>query len=230
MHKTRLLTLILLTLCALTPLIAPAETYKVVAMKNCAPTYQGRPLAVGMTISDPKALRENWANASGSKYIKLQGQSDKKFHVITAKSAKSTKSTKSDQSFLATLWNSFIGQKKCSTRAPENELAGGLADNLAQTFYILIPNEPTDEPALQFASNLPPGSFLRCSYTLNGQTHAFDAPLRANAFQIPYSALPQLPPDTDRLPLRLTITYHSPTPNTPPTPLSTSTTLILLPE
>ncbi len=221
-YKIALLVLLFLSF---TPLGCYADTYKVIALKNCAPTYSGKPLEIGMSVSNPNLLKENWSKTKGSKYIKLQSQSDKTIHVITEQKSGQTSSK---EGFLSSLWNCFTGQKKCSTRAPENELSGGLGDNLSQTFYIIMPSDIPDEPALTFATNLEDGSILRCTYMLNGEAYTFDAPLSSNKFVFNYNSFPKPATDSDRLSLRFNVEYVSP--DGTEVPLTNSMNVILIPE
>lgn len=203
-----------------------ADTYKVIALKNCAPTYSGKPLEIGMLVSNPNLLKENWSKTKGSKYIKLQSQSDKTIHVITEQ--KKSAQASSNEGFLSSLWNCFTGQKKCSTRAPENELSGGLGNNLSQTFYIVMPLDTPEEPALSFATNLEEGSKLRCTYILNGETYTFVAPLFSNKFVFNYNSFPIPATDSNRMSLRLNVDYISP--DGTEVPLTNSMNVILIPE
>lgn len=227
MRKKRFIVALIATL-IIAPFVANADTYKVLAFRNCNPTYKGKKLERDMLISDPKLLKENWTDAQGSKYIKLEAQSDRAIHVLTPPKKGKIAAKKSDDGALTMVWDSFVSPKKCSTRAPENELAGGLADNLSRTFYVLIPQRPTDEVALKFASNLLSGSLLRCSYRRDGQSHSFDAPLIDGAFIFPYSVLPAPDPDSDRTIFRITVDYI--TPDSQQIPLTTSMILILISE
>lgn len=203
-----------------------ADIYKVIALKNCAPTYSGKPLEVGMLVSNPNLLKENWSKTKGSKYIKLQNQSDKTIHVITEQ--KKSGQTSSNEGFISSLWSCFTGQKKCSTRAPENELSGGLGDNLSQTFYIVMPSDIPNEPALTFATNLEEGSKLRCTYMLNGEAYTFDAPLSSNKFVFNYNSFPIPATDSNRMSLRFNVDYVSP--DGIEVPLTNSMNVILIPE
>lgn len=204
-----------------------ADSYKVIAFKNCNPTYNGLTLKVGMTVSDPKLLRENWNSSSGSKYIKLQSTSNKTIHVITEPSNK--KKQTSDDGFMTWLWNCFTGQRKCSSRAPENELYGGLSENLSQTFYVLIsPNSDEKEPTLKFASNLEEDSMLRFSCCYDNQSYTFYAPLISNEFVLFNKDLMIFSTEEARINLRMKVDYISPTGNE--YPITNSMNIILIVE
>lgn len=183
-----------------------AETYTVIAFKNCSPTYVGRPIQVGDKVSDPTKLKENWHTAKGSKYIKLQSKSDNKIQIITQPSH----SDKSDKdNFISWLWGCFSGQKKCSTRAPENELTGGLANNLSQTFYLLIPTDANEETDFSIASNLEEGAKLHCSYIYDNDEYNFIIPINNNAFTFSSKDFRTHLHGEDRIPLRINVEYLS---------------------
>lgn len=231
MHKTVFSSFHKIVLIVLLSLSFPlfeccADTYKVIAFKNCAPTYSGKQLEIGMLVTNPNLLKENWIKTKGSKYIKLQSQSDKTIHVITEQKKSGQASSK--EGFLSYLWNCFTGQKKCSTRAPENELSGGLGDNLSQTFYILMPLDIPDEPALTFATNLEEGSKLRCTYMFNGEDYSFEVPLSSNKFVFNYNSFPMPETDSDRMSLRFNVDYISP--DGTEVALTKSMNIILIPE
>lgn len=202
-----------------------AETYTVIAYKNCSLTYKGNPIQIGDKVSAPTNLKIHWVADKGSKYVKLQSTSDKKIQIITQPSQNNKAN---DESFLTWLWGCFSGQKKCSTRAPENELAGGLASNLSQTFYLLYSTDTSEKNSFSFASNLDEGSKLRCSYTFQGNNYAFDIPLIDNRFEFidKYFNIPIV--DEDRYVLRLNVEYISPDGNN--VHLTNSMNVILIPE
>lgn len=179
-----------------------------------------------MLVSNPNLLKENWTKTKGSKYIKLQNLSEKTIHVITEQ--KKSAQASSREGFLSSIWNCFTSQKKCSTRAPENELSGGLGDNLSQTFYIVMPVVISNEPALTFATNLEEGSKLRCTYMLHGETYTFEAPLFSNKFVLNYNSFPIPATNCNRMPLRLNVDYISP--DGTEVPLTNSMNVILIPE
>lgn len=219
MRKKIQLSLLLLAV----SLSSAAEAYKVIAIKNCAPTYDDAALTVGMTITDPKKLKENWGTASGSKYIKLQNLADKAIMVVTQPVA--TKK-KEEQGFFSWMWSCFSGQKKCSTRAPQDELSGGLAANMNQTFYVLMPADSAEVSSFAFASGLPAGSHLRCSYRLQGDARGFEVPLRDGKFEFTSRMFPT--PKADRTALKVNVNYISP--DGKETPLTNSMNVILIPE
>lgn len=184
-----------------------AETYTVIAFKNCSPTYVGRPIQIGDKVSDPTKLKENWHTTKGSKYIKLQSKSDNNIHIIT-QPIHTNKSSKDN--FISWLWGCFSGQKKCSTRAPENELTGGLANNLSQTLYLLIPTDTIEENNIAFASNLEEGSKLYCSYTFEGNKYDFIIPIDKHAFTFSSKLFRNHIHGDTRIPLRINVEYLSP--------------------
>ena len=202
-----------------------AETYTVVGFKNCTPVYNGKPVTAGVNNSDPARLKANWKDVKGSKYIKLQNTSTGEIHIISRPAAKNAKD---EEGFIDWLWSCFAGQKMCSTRAPENELSGGLANNLSQTFYMLLPESDAMPSALTIASRQPEGSLLLCSYKLDGKLHEFSVPLTDGAFVITSDRFAGVSSETERTVLRLTVEYRSPDGRT--VPLTDSMNVILIPE
>lgn len=202
-----------------------AETYTVVALKNCSPTYQGVPVKVGTRVSDPTKLKENWSSNSGSKYIKLQSVSDNSIQIITE--PQKSKNVKKE-GFLTSLWSSFTGQKKCSTRAPENELSGGLADYLSQTFYLLYSSgDSNSNHHFSIASNLDNNSKLLCSFVYQDKQYEFTVPISHNKFVFNTREFPiQL--EEDRCILRLNVDYISPSGQQ--VPITNSMNIILIRE
>lgn len=226
MYRTLTILLILTIAGFIHPIKICADTYKVVAYKNCAPTYRGKNVTVGTQISDPSQLKGNWSSAKGSKYIKIMSTSDNKTHIITAPAAGSGQST--DDNFITWLWSCFSSQKKCSTRAPENELTGGLSKNMSQTFYLLYPTDQNDDSTLSFASNLENGSKLKCSFKYKDVNYQFEVPLIDNKFTFTHKDFAIPISDDDRYTIRLNVIYESPSGQQ--TPLTNSMNIILIPQ
>lgn len=199
--------IIIVLLCIIYSLDLNADTYTVLAFKNCAPTYADMPVKVGDKVSDPSKLKGNWYTNNGSKYIKLQSIPDNKVQILTPPSH-SNKASK--ENIVSWLWGCFSGQKKCSTRAPENELTGGLANNLSQTFYMLIPTDTFEESNLSFASNLKEGAKLHCSYTLDNNSYDFIIPIDNHSFTFSSNLFRSHTQGDKRIALRINVEYLSP--------------------
>lgn len=123
-----------------TLLPAAADTYRISEIRGGSHSIDGVELRVGSTVSDLSRIVSQWDEDRGrSRYIKLYNMTTRRTQIIPAPPAK-----RSERGFWDKVVSYFSEIRKCSTRAPENELTGGLGESLSRTFYVMPGDADTD--------------------------------------------------------------------------------------
>ncbi len=142
----RLAAIIAIGLTSLIPVYA--DTYRISEIKGGSHSIDGVELHAGATVSDLSRIVSRWDEDHGqSRYIKLYNLTTHRTQIIPAPATK-----KSEPGFWDKVVTYFSEIRKCSTRAPENELTGGLGESLSRTFYVMPGDNDTD---IVIASRLP---------------------------------------------------------------------------
>ena len=127
---------------------AHADTYRISEIRGGSHSIDGVELHAGSTVSDLSRIVSRWDEDRGqSRYIKLYNLTTRRTQIIPAPVTK-----KSERGFWDKVVSYFSEIRKCSTRAPENELTGGLGESLSRTFYVMAGDADTD---ITIASRLP---------------------------------------------------------------------------
>lgn len=194
----------------ISPCTSKADSYKVLDFRNCQPTIANKPISVGNIIQDKNDLKPNPFSGSKSWYIKLQSTSTGKIYPISATTSdkRPNKTFKSNEaSSWDWIWSTLTGRKKCSTRAPQNELTVGIAQNLSQTFYLLYPYQNTTEYDIDFATNLKNGTSLLCEYQYYGVTYKFSMHITNGVYSLSAKYFEELDLNGERVTLRMHVDY-----------------------
>ncbi|MCM1349552.1 MAG: hypothetical protein NC338_09090 [Firmicutes bacterium] len=140
----------------------------------------------------------------------MQSTSTGKIHPLCSPSSSINATNKDDsENWLSWFWNSVTGQKKCSTRAPENELTEGLANSLSQTFYLIYPFDENNNSDVEFATTLDDGSLLTCEYKINNVTYSFEIPISNSRFTLSAKYFDGIALKDERTTLRVTVKCKS---------------------
>lgn len=157
-------------------LSAHADTYRISEIRGGSHSIDGVELRAGSTVSDLSRIVSRWDEDRGqSRYIKLYNLTTRRTQIIPAPAT-----GKSERGFWDKVVSYFSEIRKCSTRAPENELTGGLGESLSRTFYVMAGDPDTD---ITIASRLPvddsrrleasfntPSGIRRASFERRGET------------------------------------------------------------
>lgn len=186
MHKiNKIILSSILFLTAIIPTYVSADSYRVISIKGCTATLNDTIVREGTIVPENAKIKIEKINRSSSWIIKLQSTSTGKIHPLCSPSSTTSKTSNSNsESWVSWFWNSIIGQKKCSTRAPENELTDGLANNLSQTFYLFCQDDSDLNDSIDFATNLSDSTLLRCSYQWDNRSYMFDIPIINGIFSL----------------------------------------------
>jgi len=115
-----------------------ADSYEVLCVKGARLILNGKELSSGDRFDDRDAIVAEWSDVSGaSRYVQLRNLSSNTVCMVSPPSGRKHKNVKKEAGLWDRFKSYFSSIKKCSVRAPENELLGGLADNMSQTFYML---------------------------------------------------------------------------------------------
>lgn len=193
-------------LTVLLPAYIAADSYRVISIQGCNATLNDTIVREGAVIPKNSRIKIKKIDNSSSWVIKLQSTSTGKIHPLCSPSPAACNSN--SESWLSWFWNSIIGQKKCSTRAPENELTYGLANNLSQTYYLCYPYNYDSNSNIDFVTNLENGTYLKCSYYWEQQLHSFEIPISNGMFSLS-SKYFDITPANERTILQLDVKYIS---------------------
>ena len=135
---------------------------------------------------------------------------------------------KSERGFWDKVVSYFSEIRKCSTRAPENELTGGLGESLSRTFYVMAGDPDTD---ITIASRLPVDDSRRLEASFNTPSGIRRAPFerRGAAVVLPASVFAGIEYGAPRTQLIVTVDYIDRTTGRRLT-LSDSMTVIVISE
>lgn len=208
--------------------LAHADTYRIISIKGCTASLNNIQVQEGDVVSENSKFKIEKVSESASWIIKLQSMSSGKIYPLCSPTSNSTKSSYSYDSWLSTFWNSITGQKKCSTRAPENELTDGLTQNLSQTFYLTIPYNPEQSSTVDFVTNLPNGTRFICDYKYGDLSYSFEIPILNSQFSLSPEYFEVNNFSDDITVLRILVKYISETGKV--TPITDSMNVILLKE
>lgn len=219
---------IIFSICLIVGVFAPqnvyADKYRVISIRGCTATINNNVVNVGDEVPGNAKFNIKKTNGSSSWVVKLQSISTGKIHPLCSTSYKNKSKDNSD-SWLSWFWNNITGQKKCSTRAPENELTSGLALNLSQTFYLPIPYNPEEDCDIDFATNLPDNTHLVCEYMYENSSYRFDIPILNSQFTLSPKFFDADNFSDERTALRINVKYVSETGEV--TPITDSMNIIL---
>lgn len=222
---------IIFSICFIVGVLAPqnvyADKYRVISIRGCTATINNNVVHVGDEVPENAKFNIQKTNDSSLWVVKLQSISTGKIHPLCSTTNKNKSKDNSD-SWLSWFWNNITGQKKCSTRAPENELTDGLVQNLSQTFYLPIPYNSKEDCDIDFATNLSDSTHLVCEYMYGNESYTFDIPIIDSKFTLSPKFF-----DTDnfsenRTVLRIIVKYVSETGEV--TPITDSMNIILIKE
>lgn len=212
---------------AIVPQDVNADKYRVINIRGCSATINGNAVNVGDEVPENAKFHIKETNGSSTWVIKLQSISTGKIHPLCS-TINTNKSKDNSDSWLSWFWNNITGQKKCSTRAPENELTNGLALNLSQTFYLPIPYYPEEDCAIEFATNLPDNTHLVCEYKYENSSYRFEIPILNSQFALSPRFFDADNFSDDRTALRINVKYVSETEEI--IPITDSMNIILIKE
>lgn len=154
-------------------LSAHADTYRISEIRGGSHSIDGVELRAGSTVSDLSRIVSRWDEDRGqSRYIKLYNLTTRRTQIIPAPVTK-----KSERGFWDKVVSYFSEIRKCSTRAPENELTGGLGESLSRTFYVMAGDPDTD---ITIASRLPVDDSRRLEASFNTPSGPVRAPRRGS--------------------------------------------------
>lgn len=205
-----------------------ADTYKVIDIRGCVATLNNTKIKVGDIISQDARVKVSKAPGVESWTIKLQSTTSGKIHPLCSASATSDKSNDESDSWVSWFWNSITEQKKCSTRAPENELTDGLSQNLSRTFYLLYPYDENENTDIDFATDLEDGTSLKCEYFFDDKLYRFDIPIHNSRFTITSKYFEEVKCFGERVILRIIVKHQST--NGEMVPITDSMNVILINE
>lgn len=200
---------IILSICLIVSIFTPqflyADNYRVISIRGCTATINDNIIHVGDEVPGNAKFTVKKLSGYSSWAIKLQSISTGKIHPLCSPTTKNNSKDNSD-SWLSWFWNNITGQKKCSTRAPENELTEGLANNLSQTYYLYYPFDNSTNSNIDFATNLEDGTCIKCSYCWKQEIHSFEIPVSKGMFSLS-SKYFDIRPSDERTILRLEVKY-----------------------
>lgn len=211
------------------PLSLFADTYRVISIKGCIATLNDSTVREGDIIQANSKFKINKADSASTWIIKLQSTSTGKIHPLCSPSSTvSQKSNSNSESWMSWFWNNITGQKKCSTRAPENELTEGIAQNLSQTFYLLISNDHELSNDINFVTNLSNGTYFICEYKYGDSSYNFKMPIVNSHFTLSPKIFVANEFLEERTILRISVKYVSETAEI--IPITDSMNIILIKE
>lgn len=191
------------------PMSLFGDTYKVISIKGCIATLNDTTVREGDIVPGNSKFKIKKVNSASTWIIKLQSTSTGKIHPLCSPSSTTSKTSNSNsESWVSWFWNNITGQKKCSTRAPENELTGGLTKNLSQTYYFYYPFDNNYDSSIDFATILEDGSLIKCSYCWKQRMFSFEIPVSRGMFSLS-SKYFDIRPTEERTILRLEVKYIS---------------------
>lgn len=146
----RIIIFIFLLLCGF---VCNAKQYKLVALHGVTIDCAGRQLCVDdLYNSETDELTVTWNDKSG--YYLLKDMAEGTTMLMRPNTIPNDES---GLKFTDWLKHLLTNVKNCSSRAPEDELGGGLEDYLSQTFYLSTHNELLSK--IQVASDLTQDEF-----------------------------------------------------------------------
>lgn len=203
---------------------AHADTYRISEIRGGSHSIDGVELRAGSTVSDLSRIVSRWDEDRGqSRYIKLYNLTTRRTQIIPAPVTK-----KSERGFWDKVVSYFSEIRKCSTRAPENELTGGLGESLSRTFYVMAGDADTD---ITIASRLPVDDSRRLEASFSTPSGIRRAPFerRGATVVLPASVFAGIESGTPRTQLIVTVDYIDRTTGRRLT-LSDSMTVIVISE
>lgn len=203
---------------------AHADTYRISEIRGGSHSIDGVELRAGSTVSDLSRIVSRWDEDRGqSRYIKLYNLTTRRTQIIPAPVTK-----KSERGFWDKVVSYFSEIRKCSTRAPENELTGGLGESLSRTFYVMAGDPDTD---ITIASHLPVDDSRRLEASFSTPSGIRRAPFerRGATVVLPASVFAGIESGTPRTQLIVTVDYIDRTTGRRLT-LSDSMTVIVISE
>lgn len=203
---------------------AHADTYRISEIRGGSHSIDGVELRAGSTVSDLSRIVSRWDEDRGqSRYIKLYNLTTRRTQIIPAPVTK-----KSERGFWDKVVSYFSEIRKCSTRAPENELTGGLGESLSRTFYVMAGDPDTD---ITIASRLPVDDSRRLEASFSTPSGIRRAPFerRGATVVLPASVFAGIESGTPRTQLIVTVDYIDRTTGRRLT-LSDSMTVIVISE
>ena len=203
---------------------AHADTYRISEIRGGSHSIDGVELRAGSTVSDLSRIVSQWDEDRGqSRYIKLYNLTTRRTQIIPAPVTK-----KSERGFWDKVVSYFSEIRKCSTRAPENELTGGLGESLSRTFYVMAGDPDTD---ITIASRLPVDDSRRLEASFSTPSGIRRVPFerRGAAVVLPASVFAGIESGTPRTQLIVTVDYIDRTTGRRLT-LSDSMTVIVISE
>lgn len=205
-------------------LSAHADTYRISEIRGGSHSIDGVELHAGSTVSDLSRIVSRWDEDRGqSRYIKLYNLTTRRTQIIPAPVTK-----KSERGFWDKVVSYFSEIRKCSTRAPENELTGGLGESLSRTFYVMAGDADTD---ITIASRLPVDDTrrLEASFSTPSGIRRASFERRGAAVVLPASVFAGIESGAPRTQLIVTVDYIDRTTGRRLT-LSDSMTVIIISE
>lgn len=205
-------------------LSAHADTYRISEIRGGSHSIDGVELRAGSTVSDLSRIVSRWDEDRGqSRYIKLYNLTTRRTQIIPAPVTK-----KSERGFWNKVVSYFSEIRKCSTRAPENELTGGLGESLSRTFYVMAGDADTD---ITIASRLPVDDSRRLEASFSTPSGIRRAPFerRGATVVLPASVFAGIESGAPRTQLIVTVDYIDRTTGRRLT-LSDSMTVIVISE
>lgn len=205
-------------------LSAHADTYRISEIRGGSHSIDGVELRAGSTVSDLSRIVSRWDEDRGqSRYIKLYNLTTRRTQIIPAPVTK-----KSERGFWDKVVSYFSEIRKCSTRAPENELTGGLGESLSRTFYVMAGDPDTD---ITIASRLPVDDSrrLEASFSTPSGIRRASFERRGETVVLPASVFAGIESGAPRTQLIVTVDYIDPTTGRRLT-LSDSMTVIVISE
>lgn len=181
---------------------AHADTYRISEIRGGSHSIDGVELHAGSTVSDLSRIVSRWDEDRGqSRYIKLYNLTTRRTQIIPAPVTK-----KSERGFWDKVVSYFSEIRKCSTRAPENELTGGLGESLSRTFYVMAGDPDTD---ITIASRLPVDDTrrLEASFSTPSGIRRASFERRGAAVVLPSSVFAGIESGAPRTQLIVTVDY-----------------------
>lgn len=188
--------------CLAAVLPVKADTYRISEIKGGTHSIDGIELRVGDTVSDLSRIVSRWQDDNGqSRYIKLYNLTTKRTQIVPAPLKKTN-----EPGFWDKVMTYFTDIRKCSTRAPENELTGGLGESLSRTFYVM-PGDPGTDIAVASRVAIDNGHSLEASFRHGDSRRRIGFERRGNTVVLPSSAFSDLAAEAPRTEIIVTVEY-----------------------